>query len=135
MKFEPDCVRLILLELETLSLDEITDIDSLSSVINDFNSDKITYNCLKLAEAGYITIDSHKNVLCETEINSIDDITYAGHQFLANIREEKVWTGVKSVASKIGATSLSAFTQIASNVITELIKAQFGIGMPPGIIS
>jgi len=38
-----------------------------------------------------------------------------------------VWNGVKSVAGKVGATSLSALTQIATNVVTELIKAQFGL--------
>lgn len=62
------------------------------------------------------------------KIDKVNDITYAGHQFLANIRDDKIWKGVKGIARKIGSTSLEAFTQIASNVITELIKAQFGIG-------
>lgn len=57
----------------------------------------------------------------------ISDLTPEGHEFLNNIREDNVWNGVKSVASKVGAKSLEAVAQIASNVITELIKAHFGI--------
>ena len=57
----------------------------------------------------------------------IGDLSPAGHEFLANIRKDTVWNGVKSVAGKVGATSLSALTQIAANVVTELVKAQFGL--------
>lgn len=35
--------------------------------------------------------------------------------------------GVKSIAGKVGSKSLDALVEIASNVITELIKAQFGL--------
>mgnify|MGYP002958432843 FL=1 len=61
------------------------------------------------------------------EVGRIYDMTYAGHQFLANIRSDNIWKGTKAIASKIGSSSLDAITQIASNVITELIKAQFGL--------
>lgn len=57
----------------------------------------------------------------------IEDLTPKGHEFLANIRKDTVWNGVKDVAGKVGSTSLSALTQIASNVIAELIKSQFGL--------
>ena len=57
----------------------------------------------------------------------IRDLTPKGHEFLANIREPKIWNGIKMVSAKIGSASLDALTQIASNVVTELIKTQFGI--------
>lgn len=57
----------------------------------------------------------------------IDDLTPKGHDFLENIRDNKVWSGVKGVAAKVGSKSLDAVFQISSNVITQLIRAQFGI--------
>lgn len=57
------------------------------------------------------------------------DLTPKGHDFLSNIRENKIWNGVKIIAGKVGSSSLDALIQISTNVITELIKAQFGIGI------
>ena len=57
----------------------------------------------------------------------IDDLTVKGHEFVNGIRDEKLWNKTKSIAAKIGAKSLDVFVQIASNVITELIKAELGI--------
>lgn len=57
----------------------------------------------------------------------ISDLTPEGHEFLNNIREDNVWNGIKTVSSKVGAKSLEAVTQIASNVISELIRSYFKI--------
>ena len=79
-------------------------------------------------EAGFIeadSIDVPKSYL--PQISRVYDLTFAGHQFLANVRSDNIWNGVKSVGLKIGSVSLEALTQIASNVITELVKAQFGL--------
>ena len=62
---------------------------------------------------------------------SIADITPKAHEFLANIREDTIWNGVKSVAAKIGSKSMDAVVQIASNVVSELIRAQFGLPASP----
>ena len=50
-----------------------------------------------------------------------------GNQFLANIREDTIWSKTKTVAAKIGSKSLDTLIQISSNVITALIKAEFGL--------
>lgn len=55
----------------------------------------------------------------------IDDLAPAGHQFLANVRQDNIWNNTKTIAGKVGSKSLDALIQISSNVITELIKAQF----------
>lgn len=90
--------------------------------------DDIHYACKKLSEAEFIDSESAKYLIGGVRVAVVNDITYAGHEFLANIRKDSVWTGVKSIAGKVGATSLSALAQIATNVVTELIKAHFGIG-------
>lgn len=63
---------------------------------------------------------------CDTNIK-IPDLTPEGHQFIANIREDKVWNGVKSIAQQVGSHSLNALTQISSNVIAQLIKSYFNL--------
>lgn len=55
----------------------------------------------------------------------ITDLTPKGHDFIENIRNDNIFNGVKSIASKVGSKSLDAVISIASNVIIELIRAQF----------
>ena len=61
------------------------------------------------------------------EIIMISDLTPAGHKFLANSRQDTIWNNTKEIATKVGSKSLDALIQISSSVITELIKAHFGI--------
>ena len=50
-----------------------------------------------------------------------------GHQFLANIREETNWNKTKEIAKSAGSNSLDALKQIATGVISAIIKAQLGL--------
>lgn len=54
------------------------------------------------------------------------DLTPAGHEFLANIREENNWKKIKSVSSSIGFASLKVVTAIAEGVATVAINKQLG---------
>lgn len=127
MKLNPDCIRDILLSVEDacdfnkkLIYSRDTDIQRLQK----YSHDEIIYHTrqCKLSELiiGSKMFDGGESCI-------IGDLSPAGHEFLANIRKDTVWNGVKSVAGKVGATSLSALTQIAANVVTELVKAQFGL--------
>lgn len=127
MRLNPDCVRDILLEMETAGYQESILVSDLTLRLPKYSSDEINYSIFKMKEANLISANITRDLL-GVRPYSLDDITYAGHQFLANIREDNIWKGVKGVAKKVGSTSIDAFTQIASNVIAELIKAQFGIG-------
>ena len=55
------------------------------------------------------------------------DLTAKGHNFIANIRKQDIWDGVKDIAAKIGSDSPNAIAQIASSIIVELIKKQFNL--------
>ena len=129
MRLDPDCMRAILLEAEKAPFDEelgFRDLcDSLSSC---FLEEDIRYTCLKLEEAGLLKIKAamrnsphHLPIVL-----SIVDITYMGHQFLANIREDSVWNKVKGIAGKAGCTSVSALIQIATAILPDLIRASLG---------
>lgn len=128
MKLNPNCVRDVLLELEKLPYQESSTITKLSAVLSDYSEDEISYTCFKLSEANYIDITVGKSINAPGPvIRSINDITYKGHEFLNNIHSDTVWNDVKTIGSKIGASSISAFTQIATGVVTTLIQKQLGL--------
>ena len=92
-----------------------------------YSQDDINYSALKLSEAGLIDATTFTCDGAPDTIAELNDITFMGHEFLANIHEPAIWNGVKSIAAKVGSQSLDALMQVASNVITELIRAQFGL--------
>lgn len=115
MKLLKDCVRETMLYIE-----ENQEYDKpleMSAMKSDFSYKDICYTCEKLAEAGYINID--KDLLGNISVLSI---TYNGHQFLDNIRDNKVWSTTKSVLSKFESVSIDIISKTAANVITSMIQ-------------
>ncbi len=131
MRLNPDCVRdiLLCLEEETAPYTEIAydkeDFQTRHARLAAYNVDEVEYHISQCNQNGFFC-DYEQSI---TGRWAILDITPKAHEFLANIREDTVWAGVKSIAKKVGSGSLDCLMQIASNVVTELIKAQFGIGI------
>lgn len=127
MKFNIDCVRDVLLFLEKASYQEEMPLGKIVSALqSDYSYDEICYAIIKLDEADYISA-SIKKTVTGTTIVSVSDITFDGHQFLANIQTNKVWTATKNVMASIGSTSVQAAAQIATGIITSLIQKQIGL--------
>lgn len=126
MKLNPDCIRDVLLQMEELPYQEEMDVIQLHDFLDDYSHDEIDYTVLKLHEAGFIQAHIQKYLSGNIDIILLD-ITYNGHQFLANIRSNSIWNNVKEVSKKVGSNSLSALSQIATSVITEIIKSQLGL--------
>lgn len=131
MRLDIDCVRAVLLEAEACDFDEMPLFSDFANNVmkrGNYSPLDIEYACHKLDEANFLKIITSNSFSRHTpNIIHIVDITYAGHQFLADIREETVWDNVKGIAQKIGSTSVNGITQIASNVVAELIKSHFGL--------
>ena len=119
MKLLHDCVRDVLLTLED-KLGVFGGLGDNQLDLPKYSSDDIKYTILKLNEAGYITC-SKSDLVGNIYIKSI---TYQGHLFLDNIRDNNVWKKTKSIASKFSSTSLTIISSIASQVIAELISKQ-----------
>ena len=125
MKLNPDCIRDILLAVEAICdtgryFDSRIDLDK---ILGNYSVEEIAYHARQCDMAGMFYkfkrgIDSGWEVA---------DLTPKGHEFLANIRENTIWNNVKAVSSKVGSKSLSAISQIASAVVTEIIKSQLGL--------
>ncbi len=144
MRLNLDCVRQILLCVEENtglrkycyfidsgleeSVKVIGDIptpppDYQIDLLKNFDNDELIYHINYCVESGLLSVYGPLHVYQIV----ISDLTSRGHEFLENIRDNKVWSGVKSVAAKIGSKSLDSVIQISSNVITQLIKSQFGL--------
>src|SRR5699024_169236 len=80
-----------------------------------YDEDDIIYTIKKLKEANYIEAD----VLIHSEgsMAMIRHLTYEGHLFLANIRDDGIWKKTKKEASKI---SSSVSINILSNIAIKL---------------
>lgn len=126
MKLNLDCIRSVLLQIEMLPLNEDMSFSKLCSCLSNYTADDIAYSCIKLKEADYIEACIAYADDC-TVVMNISDITFNGHQFLSNIRENKIWNGTKVICEQIGSKSLDAVANIAANIVTALIKQHFGI--------
>lgn len=127
VKLNLDCIRDILLCMEKAEYMETLSMPQVYEALPSYSHEDINYSALKLAEAGLIDATTISYDGAIDTVAELNDILFEGHEFLANIREATIWNGVKSVAAKVGSQSLSALIQIASNVVVELIKAQFGL--------
>lgn len=128
MKLDPDCVRHILLAVESCSYGECLNIESLHELLPQYTDKQLEYTCLMLEDGGYLDVTRVQLPRFPLpSVKSINSLTYQGHEFIANIRKESVWNGIKCVALKVGSTSLNSLVQISRSVVTELIKKQFGL--------
>ena len=89
MKLNQDCIRDLLLYLEeNLKLNDYLSISNIS--LKNYSSEELLYTADKLYEAGYLKCS--RKVYDNTDLMIfVSSITYTGHQFLDNIRDDKVF--------------------------------------------
>lgn len=56
----------------------------------------------------------------------IDYITWYGHQFIDAIRPKTVWETTTKVSKELGVSTISSLSQIASNVVSQIISKYLG---------
>ena len=125
MKLNLDCIREILLQMEEIPYNGFLEIESLHAALSTYSEDEIMYSVQKLIEADFITAVTTKG-WGETYINGVKDITFEGHQFLANIREDNNWKQIKSISSNIVFAGLKIITAISEGVATAAINKYLG---------
>ena len=123
MKFEPELVRDILLDIEKLHQYPKPFIFSDNSKFDKaskYDTNVIVYHCKLLNEAGFINWSPTFDGSGSLYIAFINGMTYEGHQFLDSVRSPKVWRETKEVAGKSGVFSLNFLSQTASQIIANL---------------
>lgn len=126
MKFEPEVARDILLDIEELHHYPNTFTFSTPEKFDrakKYDIDTIVYHCNLLEEAGFL---KWKPIYGndEFQMGFVNGLTYDGHQFLDSVRSPKVWRETKSRAEKLGVFTIDVISQIASNIISDMIKGQ-----------
>lgn len=125
MILNPDCVRDILLTIESGNLGDYWNVEKLAAKI-PYSEDEIHYCCLKLDEAGFVDVCTVPQMGTSVEgIKSIHDLTFYGHEFLENIKNDNNWNKTKDIAKSVGSFSINALKDISASVISNLITAQF----------
>ena len=124
MKLDIECVRDVLLEFEQLPLGAHT-VYSFPNALAKYGIDNVDYTIAKLTEANYISAEVTRLTNGTYDFYGIYDITFEGHQFLEKIRDNKIWSKTKKVASNVGSRALDVIAQIASTTISEIINRQF----------
>lgn len=123
IKLNHECVRDVLLFVEE-NIDVGYAAASQNIKIGEYSTDDINYACLKLYEGGFLNGQPQpKNIAMHTWI-IIYGLTWNGHEFLGNIREEKSWQKTKKIVDKIGSVSLNILSSTASKVILGLINQE-----------
>lgn len=131
MKLNYDCVRDVLLyieeNIEYINADNDLAHKSLNfgQVIKglpEYEKNDVIYSIEKLFEARFIALTSlYRNNSGEITKAQIADITWDGHDFLNNIREEVVWKATKTAANKVKAVSVFTLKTISAQIIKMLI--------------
>ena len=125
MKLNYDCIRDIMLYLEENL--ELNNIVYLENIKIDYSDNDIKYSILKLEEIDYIKARIVKADGVAILDAIIFDITFYGHEFLNTVRPKTVWENTKEISTKIGVNTISSLTQIASQIVTQLISKQMGL--------
>lgn len=119
MKLNPDCIRDILLWVESNTgyLKEI-DIQKRKMVngFEQYSVDEFFYHLKQCANYRFIEFQDRMSMF------RIIDLTPSGHEFIANIRENNNWAKVKSASYKIGSVALPVLQALASDTIFSQIN-------------
>ncbi|WP_157821093.1 DUF2513 domain-containing protein [Macrococcoides caseolyticum] len=120
MQLKPDCVREVLLLIESKELDEGFMLSEIDFSVTEFSPQDYIYTFRKLHEAGYLKTQSFMG-----EDMLIQELTFDGHQYLETIRSPKAWSFAKEKAADLGSFSLKTLGSIAQGYIENYIKGLF----------
>ena len=124
MVLNPDCVRDVLLAVESSGFGETVTLYSLEKSLPAYTYNELWYTCLKLEEGGYLDLMTFSQIGSHyPAIKQINDMTYFGHEFLNTIRPETTWDKTKEVARKVGTSSLEYIGEIAKGLMSTAITS------------
>lgn len=123
MKLNHDCVRDLLLVIEEeATLNTVLNQDYLLSHdrLKTYSEDDFYYSFLKVKEAGFINGDAR--ILHDFRTVVVKSLTYEGHLFLDNIRDNTAWEGAKKKAGKsLASISLSLMSELSNAYVKSVL--------------
>jgi hypothetical protein len=97
-----------------------------SERLQPYDRETIIYTADKLIEANYIK-GGLSMIVDEVHNISLVALTWDGHHFLDNIRDDGVWKKTKNVTSKFSSISIPLLSSVASSVISKMISNELGL--------
>lgn len=101
MKLNPDCIRdvLLVVESETTATHKVSYPAEIFNELDEkYTPEVVLYHVIQCMDYGYFR---EAKILGKMGI-SIPDFAPKGHKFLANIRKGNIWNGVKAISEKLG---------------------------------
>ncbi|GIN33487.1 DUF2513 domain-containing protein [Bacillus licheniformis] len=123
MKLNHDCVRSILLELEeNLTLNDGVTLYQLKDfeTFKEYGYETSVYALTKLIEADFLN-GSVSRADNKIDYIGVGSITWDGHQFLDNIRDNAVWSKTKDAVKSLSSVSLSILSNVGESITKKLI--------------
>ncbi|EOU2128083.1 DUF2513 domain-containing protein [Clostridium perfringens] len=116
MRLNPDCVRDILLFVEdnTDYEKDCVSSDELLSALSHYDRNTLFYHISKMDSAELFD-DVYYS---DDEINLISSLSWLGHSYLDNIRDNSIWSKTKSALGKLSSVSLPILIQKAADIAT-----------------
>ena len=131
MKLNPNCVRDMLLAFEECEqVDELGMLKDFTlkevravSGMTRYEANEFYYTLRMLTDAGYIACTRQESRSGIAYLFSgTSGLTYEGHQYLASVRDDRVWKNVLKKLGNIGGTaSMSVISSIAEGIISTLV--------------
>lgn len=127
MRLTPDCIRDVLLELETFHMGSYK-ADAFQNCLLSYSHEQILYTLIKLFEGGYINAQLNRSPDGQIITFRVYDMTFQGHEFLEKIRSDTVWNQkLKPIFTSIGSMSLEIISGAANSAITALVLNKLGL--------
>jgi len=128
LKLDRECVRDLLLTIEEMEFGfELTmRYFSTEDRLIKYSKETIIYTADKLIEANYV---KGKIFYAADDVHEVrlTALTWDGHHFLDNIRDDGVWKKTKNITSKFSSVSIPLLSSIASSVISKMISNELGL--------
>ncbi len=126
MKLNHECVRDLMLFVESdLAYGTFANINRIS--LPPYSSEELVYTADKLLEAKLFNGKKDKYTDSFVPEIHIYSLTWEGHQFLDNIRDNKVWKETKTIAKCFSSVSVGMLSNIAAQVITLIIQKNLSL--------
>jgi hypothetical protein len=124
MKLNHECVRDLLLYLED-NLLFTSRLCANNLEIAPYESADIIYAAARLSEAKFIETSQTTYSLDTMPTIHIQSLTWDGHKFLDNIRDDNVWNSTKSVIAQFSSVSIGVIDNVSNKIISKLIEKHF----------
>jgi hypothetical protein len=110
-----DLIRQILLKMEEHEHGYVFQ----SFNIDGYSEEQVGYHCYLLDQAGLIEAIDSTSDDDESPNSTPKCLTWNGHEFIQNAKDEKNWLQAKAALAKAGDVSFSIWASVLTSVITK----------------